>query len=137
MGSPDDVVNDFGYDFSRDDLERIAVETRDEFLSKGKRVTGGNDVEWPNCREVSLAIENRIHDEFRYFNTTVKEVVIDEYYHHHVVKIQPKTHAQSSVIIDASFTQFTVEADTPIDIASINDTSHVVIVSPAESYVFA
>lgn len=130
-------VSNIGYSFTASDLESIAIETRREFLTEGTNVTRINGIEWPDCREISLAIEDKIHKQFEYYQTTVKHFVIDGYYHHHVVKITPQTHTQESVIIDASFTQFRTEADTPIDIGSQHDTPHIVVVSPAESYIFA
>lgn len=95
------------------------------------------DIEWPDCATVTQDIIEEIREHHCQEITHVvgSEFQINGKYYHYAAEITDEK-SNSTAIIDASFSQFATEADTPISIGSIQNMNPVTITSPAESYIF-
>lgn len=93
--------------------------------------------EWPDCATVSQDIIDTLekHHSDTYTSIHGIEFQINGEYYHYAVEIRDTVNNES-MIVDASFSQFAMESDTPISLAPISDINPITITSPAEAYIF-
>lgn len=114
---------------SNDTLREIAQSCREFYVT--------DKIEWPDCATVSQDIIDELYKNYsdEFSSVVGVEYQINHEYHHYAVQIEEML-TNSSVIVDASFSQFANEADTPISVAPISELDPVSVVSPAGSYIF-
>ncbi len=114
-------------------LRSIAEQERERVM----RITDRK--QWPHCHRVSLSICEKVHQ--KCFNENIEDIstkifsykINGEYQHFAAVITDRKTGEKR--LIDASYTQFAHETDTPIGVAPLDNIDDIVIVDPKE-YIF-
>lgn len=110
-----------------DELKKIGKEVRDE-------VNG-------DCFDYSHELKKRLTEKHGFTRCWVIEYIIEDYYYHYVLRVgwQPNVDHEweGSVIVDCAFDQFGDDSGTDITVASGGEIEDVIVVDPAEQYIFA
>jgi hypothetical protein len=93
--------------------------------------------DWPDCFDVSHALKEELMTTYgvdpQY--VSVEELHLPPEYRHYVVVCDAEVTGER-LLVDASFAQFAIEADTPFELAPAATISSVVV-CPKPAYVFA
>lgn len=118
-------------------LKEIATTARKHCLSTRTIRYSNTSIRWPDCYDVSEKIIDELIKEFydtHNIHCEIVEYIINAGYKHYAVELTNKDTGKQ-YLIDAAFTQFATEADTPIDIAPFEEINETIITKP-EMYVF-
>lgn len=116
----------------------ISTEAAKEIGETERSKLVNTELEWPDCGTVTRNIIEQIrkHHDTQEMKIKATEFQINNEYYHYVTEIIPTTTHTDPLLIDASFSQFATETDTPISINTIDVINPVCVVKPNTEYIF-